>query len=165
MPRSFFLSPTPLTPDGMDATLSVVRKYQTDQTSKPVRLISDRPDVPTQLKFQMIFGDLGATEIINTGRHDLITGTNISYEPFKELSILNQKFDPMKILALADGSPLQFSAFAYNLEMYIPKTNQNNVAWDTNEENIVLEFVNLKENQYVEVQIMTQGAVYNDTIY
>jgi hypothetical protein len=166
MPRSFFLSPTPMTPDGYSPTLDVVRKYQRNQAVKSSSIIQDKQEAPDDLKTQMIFGDLGSLELINIARHDLIRGINISYTPFRQLSILNEKFNPLKILSLADGSPNQFSAFGLNLNQYIPKTNPNNVSWDDNatKQNIVIEFVNVRANEYVEVQVISQGVAYNDTI-
>jgi hypothetical protein len=164
--NEFSYRPTPMTPDGESPTLTVVRRYQANQTVKTFSIIQDKQDAPPSLLTEMIFGDLGSLELINISRHDLIRGVNISYTPFRQLSILNEKFNPLKILALADGSPNQFSAFGLNLNKYIPKTNPNNVSWDDNatKQNIVIQFVNIGPNEYVEVEIISQGVAYNDTI-
>lgn len=154
---------TPSLPDGN----SIERRSTKDiQSTKNVKvastdLIIEPQSIPVELMTDMTIDDIGGTELINIARHNLITGTNIEYKPFSQMSILNAKYDPLKILSLADGTPAQFDAYSIALEQYLPELN--NVSINT-EKDIVIEFINVEDGDFVEVQIIAQGEVYNDTI-
>jgi hypothetical protein len=159
-------SPIPLFPDGVSPAITSTKQVQ---ASKSVRvastdLILGGQDFPIELATQMVIEDMGALELINTARHDLITGNNISYKPFSQMSIMNSKYDPLKIIELSDGSPVQFASFSINLNNHIPQSNPNNVYFDTAKKNIILEFVNIQSGDFVEIEIISQGGVYNDTM-
>jgi len=164
--NSSVIYPTPMLPDGVSPMLTATKQIQASKTVKVAStdLILGGQDFPIELATQMIMEDMGALELINTARHDLITGNNISYKPFSQLSIMNANYNPLKILSLSDGTPIQFSAFFLNLNNYVPQSNQNNVYFDATKNNIILEFVNIQEGEFVEIQIISQGEVYNDTI-
>jgi hypothetical protein len=72
------------------------------------------------------------------------------------------QYDPLRILALADGTPAQFDAFSIPLENYLPD-QLTNVSID-NSGNIIIDFINIQEGDFVEVEILSQGTLYNDTI-
>ena len=161
-----FVTPTPWMPDSIDPNQTATKQMQASKTVKiaSTDLILGGQDFPIELATQMVMEDMGALELINTARHDLITGNNISYKPFSQMSVMNSRYNPLKILALADGTPVQFGSFSINLDNYIPLSNPNNVYFDTTKDNIILEFVNIKDGDFVEVQIVSQGDVYSDTI-
>ena len=158
--------PTPMLPDGDFVTTTATKQVQASKTVKVAStdLILGGQDFPIELATQMVMEDMGALQLINTARHDLITGNNISYKPFSEMSVMNARYNPLKILELSDGTPIQFSTFTLNLDNYIPQSNQNNVYFDAAKNNIILEFINIKDGEFVEVQIVSQGDVYSDTI-
>jgi hypothetical protein len=160
------MNSTPWFPDG-DNPNDIARKQV--EASKAVKvattdLILGGQDFPIELATQMVIEDMGALELINTARHDLITGNNISYKPFSQMSVMNARYNPLKILELADGTPIQFSTFPINLDNYVSKSSPSNVYFDAAKENIILEFVNIKDGDFVEIQIVSQGDVYSDTI-
>ena len=156
----------PWMPDGVDPNITATKQVQASKTVKVAStdLILGGQDFPIELATQMIMEDMGALELINTARHDLITGNNISYKPFSQMSVMNSRYDPLKIIQLADGTPVQFGAFPINLSNYIPQSNQNNVYFDAAKNNIILEFINIKDGEFVEIEIISQGDVYSDTI-
>jgi hypothetical protein len=160
------INATPWFPEGVSPATTAIKQTQASKTIKVAStdLILGGQDFPIELATQMVIEDMGALELINTARHDLITGNNISYKPFSQMSIMNSRYDPLKIIQLADGTPIQFGAFPISLNNYIPQSNQNNVYFDANKENIILEFINIKEGDFVEIQIVSQGDVYSDTI-
>ena len=161
-----FVTPTPWLPDSIDPNITATKQVQASKTVKiaSTDLILGGQDFPIELATQMVIEDMGALELINTARHDLITGNNISYKPFSQMSVMNSRYNPLKILELADGTPVQFGSFPINLDNYIPLSNPNNVYFDATKENIILEFINIKDGDFVEVQIVSQGDVYSDTI-
>jgi hypothetical protein len=160
------VSATPWFPDSASPTITSTKQTQAYKTVKVAStdLIMGEQDFPIELATQMVIEDMGALELINTARHDLITGNNISYKPFSQMSIMNSRYNPLKILELSDGTPIQFGSFPISLNNYVPKSNPNNVYFDATKENIILEFINIKEGEFIEIEILSQGEVYNDTI-
>jgi hypothetical protein len=166
MTGSSIFSPIPMLPDSIDQNIIATRQSQQAKAIKVAStdLIMGGQDFPIELATQMVIEDMGALELINTARHDLITGNNISYSPFSQMSIMNSKYDPLRIIELSDGSPAQFAAFSINLNNHIPISNQNNVYFDAEKNNIILEFANIQSGDFVEIEIISQGGVYSDTI-
>lgn len=160
------VSATPWFPEGVSPATTAIKQTQASKTIKVAStdLILGGQDFPIELATQMVIEDMGALELINTARHDLITGNNISYKPFSEMSIMNSRYDPLKIIQLVDGTPIQFAVFPISLSNYIPQSNPNNVYFDSTKTNIILEFINIKNGDFVEIEIISQGDVYSDTI-
>ncbi len=156
--------PTPMHPDGDSPLDYALRQHQQGKATRVAasNLLIEPQDASIGLMTQMTIEDIGSLELINTARHNLITGNNIVYKPFSKLSILNLQYDPLRILALADGTPAQFDAFSIPLENYLPD-QLTNVSID-NSGNIIIDFINIQEGDFVEVEILSQGTLYNDTI-
>jgi hypothetical protein len=156
--------PTPMHPDGDSPLDFALRQHQQGKATRVAssNLMMEPQDASTELMTEMTIEDIGSLELINTARHNLITGNNIVYTPFSKLSVLNAQYDPLKILALADGTPAQFDAFSISLENYIPD-QLTNVSIDDSG-SIIVEFINIQDGDFVEVEIISQGTLYNDTI-
>jgi len=156
--------PTPMHPDGDSPLDFALRQHQQGKATRVAasNLLIEPQDASIDLMTQMTIEDIGSLELINTARHNLITGNNIVYKPFSKLSILNSQYDPLRILALADGTPAQFDAFSIPLENYLPD-QLTNVSID-NSGNIIIDFINIQDGDFVEVEILSQGTLYNDTI-
>jgi hypothetical protein len=156
--------PIPMLPDAASPMLAEVRRAQANNTAKVATrdlLLTPLP-FPVDLATSMTIDDMAATEIINTARHDLISGTNPNYKAIGKLSLFNSKYTPMKILALSDGTPEQFNKFNLNFDFFMPQYDDNakNVYLDSSN-NIVIEVVNVGDGQFVEVEIVSQGDVYD----
>lgn len=157
--------PTPMHPDSDSPLDFALRQHQQGKATRVAasNLLIEPQDASIDLMTQMTIEDIGSLELINTARHNLITGNNIVYKPFSKLSILNSQYDPLRILALADGTPAQFDAFSIPLENYLPD-QLTNVSID-NSGNIIIDFINIQNGDFVEVEILSQGTLYSDTIY
>lgn len=156
--------PTPMHPDGDSPLDFALRQHQQGKATRVAssNLLIEPQDASIDLMTQMTIEDMGSLELINTARHNLITGNNIVYKPFSKLSVLNSRYDPLRILGLADGTPAQFDAFSISLENYLPD-QLTNVSIDDSG-NIIIEFINIEDGDLVEVEIISQGTLYNDTI-
>lgn len=156
--------PVPMSPDGDSPLDFALRQHQQGKATKVAssNLMIEPQDASIELMTQMTIEDIGSLELINTARHNLITGNNIVYKPFSKLSVLNSQYDPLRILALADGTPAQFDGFSLPLERYTPD-QPTNVTIDASG-NIIIELINIEDGDFVEVEIISQGTAYNDTI-
>ena len=131
--------------------------------------ITERVD-PSLLEFlaDLSFESLGGQELINISRHDLVNGQKTLYSPIKNLSSIRSQYNPSNIVALQGSSDVTFKSFAIRFEDYILEVglgpNGETVYIDEGG-NMVINFVNVPDNQEVEVQILRKGTELNDTIY
>jgi hypothetical protein len=118
--------------------------------------------------FDIYFEQVAAQEIITIARHDTVNGQPIIYQPIKNLPDLAIKYGPQSIIALQNSSKAFFDNFAIRLENYIPNEGEGiggTTVYIDNDNALVIDLVNLKENEQVEVQILKSGEINNGTIY
>jgi hypothetical protein len=98
------------------------------------------------------------------------------YQPVKNLSQIEVLYNSQNIVKIPDSSETYFKNFAIKLEASIPPydpdeiyidmiSRKNNVFFDAVNNRIVIELVNLKPDYEVEVQTISLGKVFDDTIY
>jgi hypothetical protein len=137
------------------------------KSATPDIILFDDESVPIEVMADLIFENIGGQELINIARFDTINGQNISYQPIKNLSLINQQYNPNNILGLQQTSNLYFSGFAIKLEDKIPKlTNSpdNNPVYMDSFGNIVVEAINLNIDDQIEIQIIVSGTIYDTEI-
>jgi hypothetical protein len=157
------VSSTPNVPTSFTST-SPAQKIK---VATPDIILFDDGSVPIEIMADLIFEDIGGQELINIARFDTINGQNISYQPIKNLSLINQQYNPNNILGLQQTSNLYFSGFAIKLEDKIPKlTNSpdNNPVYMDSFGNIVVEAINLNIDDQIEIQIIVSGTIYDTEI-
>jgi hypothetical protein len=133
------------------------------KVATPDIILFDDASVPIEVMTDLIFEDIGGHELINIARFDTINGQNISYQPIKNLSLINQQYNPNNIVGLQKTSNLYFSGFAIKLEDKIPRlTNSpdNNPVYMDSLGNIVVEAINLNIDDQIEIQIIVSGTIY-----
>ena len=127
----------------------------------------------------LIFEDIGGQEIISIVRNDIINGQNITYQPIKNLSSLSYQYRPENIIPLSRTDKDFFKNFAISIyekvpecgsgfdldEFQIIRPNCKYVYVDPNSGDIVIDLVNLKPEEQVEVQIISNIRQLHDTIY
>lgn len=140
-------------------------------TARPLSGVkAARPDiinfelpVESSLLNAIVFERLGAQELVNIVRHDLIAGQRIDYQPMRGISRSGFDFDPLSLVSLQGTSDTIFNNFPIRLEDKIPYTQQNPVQLINNE--VVVSVVNLEPDEQVEVQVIAFGDLLDDTIY
>jgi len=126
-------------------------------------ILFDEESVPTDGMFDQIFENIGGQELISITRSDIVNGQKISYQPIKNLSAIQQRYNPNNILSLQQTADKFFAGFSIKLEDKIPETGNG-----TNGENIylnaagdlVIEFINVNPDEQVETQISVSGTIY-----
>jgi len=163
VPTSFITSiiyATPSTP-----TLQVV----TALPPPPVKtatldiILFDEESVPTDGMFDQIFENIGGQELISITRSDIVNGQKISYQPIKNLSAIQQRYNPNNILSLQQTADSFFAGFSIKLEDKIPEvgngTNGENIYLNATGD-LVIEFININPDEQVETQISVSGTIY-----
>jgi hypothetical protein len=126
-------------------------------------ILFDEENIPTDGMFDQIFENIGGQELINITRSDIVNGQKISYQPIKNLSAIQQRYNPNNILSLQQTADKFFAGFSIKLEDKIPETGNG-----TNGENVylnaagdlIIEFINVNPDEQVETQISVSGTIY-----
>ena len=126
-------------------------------------ILFDEESVPTDGMFDQIFENIGGQELISITRSDIVNGQKISYQPIKNLSAIQQRYNPNNILSLQQTADKFFAGFSIKLEDKIPETGNG-----TNGENVylnasgdlVIEFININADEQVETLISSSGTIY-----
>ena len=155
------VSPEPLTPSTTTTTSQVVQPVKT----APIDTVLFNDDeVPVEVMTDLIFEDIGGQELINIARNDIINGQQVSYQPIKNLSSIQQQYNPNNILSVQSTSDKYFANFPIKLENKIPQsgTGPNNVHvyLDSSTGNLIIEAVNLESDEQIEVEITVSGTIY-----
>jgi hypothetical protein len=145
--------------------------------AEPQIILGEEP-VGLDIMASLVYDVIGAQEIINISRHDLINGQNVIYQPIKNITNLFYQYNPQNILALQDTDREYFKRFSIDLSKHIPDCgsgydivnsvnvpNCKYVYIDPQTGSLIVDVVNILPGQDVEVQIMSEGSLLDDTIY
>jgi hypothetical protein len=157
---SLRVSPTPLTPT---LPVTVSPPPPPVKTATLDIILFDEESVPVDGMFDQIFENIGGQELISITRSDIVNGQKISYQPIKNLSAIQQRYNPNNILSLQQTADKFFAGFSIKLEDKIPETGNG-----TNGENVyinslgdlVIELININPDEQVETQISVSGTIY-----
>jgi hypothetical protein len=156
------VSPTPPAVTSTPTTSSA-STTQVKSATKDI-IIFDDESIPVALMADLIFEDIGGQELINIARRDTVNGQKISYQPIKNLSSIEQQYNPNNIVSLQSTSDKYFANFPIKLDDKIPQDgggpNGDYVYIDTVTGNLVVEAVNLELDEQIEIQIARSGTIY-----
>jgi hypothetical protein len=137
----------------------------------------------------LVFEDIGGYELATISRHDLVNGQKVTYSPIKNLTDLYLQYNPNNVLRLQSSDSyfksLSLSIFDHlpvcgtGYDISPPENNpgeQDKTKWtktpncksvyiDPITGDLVINLVNVKENEQAEVQVLSSGEIFNDTIY
>jgi len=157
------VSASPPSPQIVAAASSAITQ-NTIKTATPDIILFDDDLVPIEIMTDLIFEDIGGQELINIARRDTINGQKISYQPIKNMSDIEQKYNPNNLISLQATSDKYFANFQIQLKDKIPTVgtgaNQTYVYLITSTNDLVIETVNLAADEQIEVQIATDGTIY-----
>lgn len=137
----------------------------------------------------LIFEDIGGYELATISRHDLVNGQKVSYSPIKNLTDLYLQYNSNNILRLESSDSyfksLSFSIFdrlpecgtGYDISPPINNLNEiDKTKWtktpncksvyiDPITGDLVINLINTRNDEQLEVQVLSSGDVFNDTIH
>lgn len=162
------ISSTPATPT--NTGLAYVTSNSIDQvkTSIPGNILFDDDMVPVELMTDLVFENIGGQELINIARNDTINGQAVSYQIIKNLSDIEQQYNPNNILGLQSTSNKYFNNFSIKLDRKVPTSptgpDGKYVYLDSQTADIIIEAVNLEADEQVEIQIIINGTIYESQL-
>jgi hypothetical protein len=135
----------------------------------PSDVLIDTNDLPVDLIIKLTLEKIGGLELISLVRHDTVNGQNIAYRPIKNVAQLAIEYNPQNMVKMPDSADSYFKNFAIKLENHIQQeTNELPplvVYIDPTTENVIIETTNIKADYEIEVQMVSSGKVFDDTIY
>jgi hypothetical protein len=164
------VEPTPNVP-----LQTITTADQSAKSASPDIIITDPGDTAVDLILKLTLEKIGAQELISLVRHDTVNGQNIVYQPVKNMSEVAIAYNPQNIIIIPDTADTFFKNFAIKLESHIPQyspdffyvdmiTRDNNVIFDAVNKRIIVELTGLKRDYEVELQMISSGKIFNDTI-
>ena len=152
--------PTPSTPGSTLTPVSTVSV----KTAPIDTVLFDDESIPVEIIADLLFEDIGAHELINISRNDIVNGQTVSYNLIKNLSSIQQQYNPNNILSLQSTSNKYFANFPIKFENKIPLIGNgpsgSYVYLDENTGNLIIEAENIEIGEEVEVQITSGGTIY-----
>jgi hypothetical protein len=167
-------SPSTVSNNNIPATSFVAPMVSSPEppTTAPVKTPSRdvvnlvEPPIDAATIQNLLFENIGATELVKFTRHDTVDGINPYYNIISNLSDIKRKYDPSSLISLQKPESSYFDIYTIKLDSKIPDQtylNENNlndyVYIDTNGD-VVIELVNLATDEIAEVQIDTSGTIY-----
>lgn len=116
----------------------------------------------------LLFEDIGGTEILNISRHDLINGIDIKYQQISNLAKIERTFGGDNLISVQNPIEQTFGRFALKRYQYVPATTDdpaglNNHIYVDNSGNVNIELYNLEDNMQIEIEF--KAADTTDIIY
>ena len=150
----------------------------------PDLIIFNDDVLPIEIMTDLIFEDIGGYELATISRHDLVNGQNVIYSPIKNLTDLYLQYNSNNILRL-QSSDSYFKSLSLSILDHLPTCgtgydlsgddpdltkrvkvpNCKSIYIDPITGDLVINLINVKENEQVEVEILTNGNIFDDTIY
>lgn len=132
---------------------------------------------------EILFEDVGGTELINMVRHDTVSGINVAYSIISNLTQINLKFDPSLALSGVGTYDPIFSKFKIKFETKIPEQKYyletaniepipaapdttaviDNIPpnfYINSDGDLVIELVNVLDDEVIELEVRTDGTIY-----
>lgn len=138
------------------------------KAATPDILITDSDILPETLMASLIFENIGGQELLTVTRHDLVNGQNIVYQPIVNLSDISLRYNSKNIITVPESSDEVFQQFPIRIEQHIPgesDLNGEDIVYMSNTGDIVVNCLDPNEDYLIEVEILSTGNIFNDTIY
>ena len=167
MTNSNSISAPPLTPSTLG--LAVSSSNINPVLTAPIDTILFNDDsVPIEIMSDLIFENIGGQELINIARNDTVNGQTILYQPIKNLTAVQQQYNPNNIVSLQATSDKYFQNFSIKFDEKVPTEGTgpggSYVYIDPETGELVVEAVNLAEDEQIEVEITISGTIYEADI-
>jgi len=132
-------------------------------------IIFDDDAVPIEVMSDLILEDIGGHELINIARNDTINGQIVSYQPIKNLSSIQQQYNPNNVVSLQDTSDRYFANFSIKLETSLIEEGEGSgpdgaYIFIDSDGDLVVELLNVDPDQQMEVEISQSGTIYEASI-
>ncbi len=175
----FYLSAVAAIPD-----MPAKKEDDSVKIATPDLILSNDETMSIEIMTDLIFEDIGGYELATISRHDLVNGQKVIYAPIKNLTDLYLQYNPNNVLRL-QSSDSYFKSLSLSIFDRLPNCgtgydlvgddpdltkrtkvpNCKPVYIDPITGDLVINLINMKEGEQVEVEILSAGNIFDDTIY
>jgi hypothetical protein len=161
------VSAIPLTPSTIG--LSIATNSVNPVLTAPIDTILYNNDaLPIEIMTDLIFENIGGQELISIARNDTVNGQAIIYQPIKNLTALQQEYNPNNIVNLQGTSDKYFENFPIKFDDKVPNEPTGpggaHVYIDPAAGNLIIEAINLQSDEQIELEITIGGTIYEAVI-
>jgi hypothetical protein len=157
------VSALPMTPNSAGLNINAFAVNPVLTAPIDTILLNDET-TPIEVLADLIFENIGGQELINIARNDTVNGQKVIYQPIKNLSTIQQQYNPNNIISLQSTSDKYFQNFSIKFETKVPDVgggpNGDHVYIDTNTGGLVIEAINILDGEQIQVEITTSGTIY-----
>lgn len=158
------IDPVPYTPPSIASSSP---KPDTKPATPDLIMISDEA-FPVELITDLLFEDIGGTEILNIARHDLVDGAELSYQQISNMAKVTTVSGGANLQSLTQTSEDLFSQFPLKRYQYVPASTDdpsgmNRNVYLNNNGDLVIELSGVDSSYQLEVSFQV-GSV-SDIIY
>lgn len=114
----------------------------------------------------LLFENIGANELTKFIRHDTVEGINPYYDIISNLSDIKRRFNPSELISLQKSDFFNFDIFPIKLqdkipdEKYLEENDIPDYIFFAENGDLIIEVVNMLDSEIVEIQIDTNGTIY-----
>lgn len=127
-------------------------------------ILINEETTPIEIMADLIFENIGGQELIDIARNDTVNGQRVIYQPIKNLSTIQQQYNPNNIVSLQSTSDKYFQNFSIKFETKVPDIgngpNGEHVYIDPETGGLVIEAINIQDGEQIQVEITTSGTIY-----
>tara|TARA_R110002153_G_scaffold24739_4_gene78683 strand:+ start:41 stop:568 length:528 start_codon:yes stop_codon:yes gene_type:complete len=144
------------------------------KVATPDLIITDGGALPVDLMTDLLFENVGGQEIIGISRNDIVNGQDVSYQLISNTKLLDRRYNPNNVFSISGTLDKYFANFSIRLDVHIPENGtgpevlpgQNQRVYvDSLTGDVVIDITNMETNERLDVEILKEGSVDNDTIY
>lgn len=161
MAEENIVSATPLT--GINSVMSI-GSVNPVKTSEIDAVLFNNDTVPVEVLTDLLFENVGGQEILSVARNDTVNGQKVIYQPIKNLTSIQQQYNPNNIVALQSSSDKYFANFSIKFDSRVPEVGNGPdgepVYIDPETGDLVIDVVNSQPDEQVEIEIATSGTIY-----
>ena len=148
---------------------SVTQEDQkTYKPASPDLIMLEEEAFPVEVITDLLFEDIGGTEILNFARHDLISGIDIKYQQISNLAKIDTIYGGANLIALQNTSEQVFKKYPLGRYDFTPEITDdpsgfNSPVYLDAAGNLIVELKNIDNSYQIEIEF--QSAKTNDIIY
>jgi hypothetical protein len=141
---------------------------KTYKPASPDLIMLEEEAFPVEVITDLLFEDIGGTEILNFARHDLISGIDIKYQQISNLAKIDTIYGGANLIALQNTSEQVFKKYPLGRYDFTPEITDdpsgfNSPVYLDAAGNLVVELKNIDNSYQIEIEF--QSAKTNDIIY
>lgn len=157
----------PLTPG--QSTLSGMANVKQVLTAPIDTILINDELLPVEIMTDLIFENIGGQELINIARNDTVNGQRVTYQPIRNLYLIQQEYNPNNIINMQTTSDKYFKNFTIKFESKVPNEgtgpNGEFIYIDPLSGDLTIDFVNIEQGEQVEIEVITTGTIYRAELW